>query len=176
MLDVRGLAKRYGEVAVFRNVSLAVAAGWTASLETANAAAAQLNAAGPTDGSTPLGEVVGRYLPSESPEESDFRHGVHSAMSTAELVNVWHAPVMPVYGGYLTLRDPLAGLDAIDSPPPIPQDQVNLLNLFYSVEWVIFAAAALFIWWRLVRDVEFRELGLDPVQLRRAKRHPQSHR
>ena len=27
MLDVRGLAKRYGEVAVFRNVSLAVAAG-----------------------------------------------------------------------------------------------------------------------------------------------------
>jgi len=78
--------------------------------------------------------------------------------------------VTPVYGGYLTLREPLAGLDAIDSPPPIPQDQVNLLNLFYSVEWVIFAGAALFIWWRLVRDVEFKELGIDLAAIRRARR------
>ena len=146
--------------------SLAVASGWTASEDVATAAAATLNASTGAE----LGEVVGRYLPTESPDESDFEHGARSALATAELVNLWREPATPVYTGYLVLRDPLAGLDAIDSPPPIPPDEVNLLNLFYAVEWAIFAGAALFIWWRLVRDAELKELGIDPAQLRRSRR------
>ena len=148
--------------------SLAVAAGWTASEDAAAAAVASLN--GADAASVDLGAVVGRYLPTESPDESDFEHATRSALATAELVNLWQEPATPVYTGYLVLRDPLAGLDEIDSPPPIPQDEVNLLNLFYAVEWAIFAGAALFIWWRLVRDAELKELGIDPAQLRRSRR------
>ncbi len=159
--------------------SLAVAVGWTADESQADAAAATLNAPGSTDGGQPLGSVTGRYLPTESPEESDFEHGEHSALATTELVNIWHAPATPVYGGYLTLKTPPAAvageLEAIDSPPPIPQDQVNLLNLFYAAEWVIFAGSAVFIWWRLVRDAELKELGIDPVQVRRMKRAKAIH-
>ena len=42
-------------------------------------------------------------------------------------------------------------------PQPPPQ-QVNWLNLFYSVEWIVFAGFALFIWWRMVKDDYRRDL------------------
>jgi hypothetical protein len=42
--------------------------------------------------------------------------------------------------------------------PQPPAQQVNWLNLFYSVEWVVFAGFALFIWWRLVKDDYRRDL------------------
>ena len=146
--------------------SLAVALGWTPSESDARSVVDALDGAA-GDAPLDLGAATGRYLPPESPQASDYRHGERSALSTAELVNLWRtAPTdAGTYGGYLTLRTPPAlvadDLAAIDSPPPIPQDQVNLLNLFYAVEWVIFAAAAVFIWWRLVRDAELKELGID---------------
>ena len=62
-------------------VTLAVAAGWAATQEEAIAAAATLDAA------ADLGEVTGRYLPPESPQQSNFETGVRSALATAELVN-----------------------------------------------------------------------------------------
>jgi len=125
--------------------SLAVAAGWAATEAEARAAAARVDAAGD------LGEVRGRYLPPESPQESDFEHGVHSALAPAELVNEWRE-AGPTYAGYLVLDTPLGGLEAIDAPPPQPDTELNLLNLFYAIEWVIFAGAALYLWWRLVKD------------------------
>ena len=42
--------------------------------------------------------------------------------------------------------------------PQPPAQQVNWLNLFYSLEWVVFAGFALFIWWRLVKDDYQRDL------------------
>ncbi len=125
--------------------SLAVAVGWAPTEDAANAALATVDRAGD------LGTVTGRYLPTESPQDSDFTKGVHSALATAELVNEWHQ-AGPVYGGYLVLAQPLGGLVAIDAPAPEPPDQVNLLNLFYAIEWVVFAGGAVFLWWRLVRD------------------------
>ncbi|MCC7128649.1 MAG: SURF1 family protein, partial [Microbacteriaceae bacterium] len=35
--------------------------------------------------------------------------------------------------------------------------ELNLLNLFYAAEWVIFAGFAVFLWWRLVKDAWLRE-------------------
>ncbi len=29
---------------------------------------------------------------------------------------------------------------------------LNLLNVFYAVEWVLFAGFAIYLWYRLVRD------------------------
>ena len=55
-----------------------------------------------------------------------------------------------------------AGLDLIDAPPPITEIGLNLLNVFYAVEWVIFAGFAIFLWYRLVKDAW--ELENEPVE------------
>jgi membrane protein implicated in regulation of membrane protease activity len=52
---------------------------------------------------------------------------------------------------------PPAGLVAIDSPPPIQQQTVNWLNIFYAAEWAIFAGFAVFFWYRLVKDAKEKE-------------------
>lgn len=150
--------------------SLAVATGWAATEGQATDAVAALDDARIRS----LETVEGRYLPSESPQETDFEAEPRSALSVGELLNLWATPADGVYGGYLVLDAPPAGIDleAIDSPAPLPPEQVNLLNLFYAIEWVVFAGAALFLWWRLVRDEELAEAGIDPAEVRRARRRP----
>lgn len=41
----------------------------------------------------------------------------------------------------------------------IEQDSINWLSAFYFVEWIVFAAFAIFLWWRLVRDEQNRLLS-----------------
>ena len=96
-------------------------------------------------------EWVGRYLPSEEPQSSDFEAGEFSAMSVPALVNVW-AEVGPVYGGFLIADGAPAGYAQIDAAAPAREVALNLLNVFYAIEWAIFAGFALYLWYRLVRD------------------------
>lgn len=130
--------------------SLAVALGWAPDAAAAEAAIAGIPAGEPL-------ELAGRYLPSESPEVNDVEEGERRAMSAAELVNLWAEPGTP-YAGYLVLAEPLGGLDAIHSPPPLRGGDINWLNLFYALEWVIFAGFAIYLWYRLVRDEFEREI------------------
>lgn len=101
----------------------------------------------------PSGEatLTGRYVPSESPQVSDFEAGERTAIAVAELINLWGEPG-PVYSGYVVLADAPAGLATIAAPPPEVDPELNLLNLFYAIEWVIFGGFAVYLWWRLVRD------------------------
>jgi hypothetical protein len=62
-----------------------------------------------------------------------------------------------VYGGYLVARAAAPGLDAIDSPAPSQEVSLNWLNLFYAAEWAIFAGFAVYLWYRLVKDVVEKE-------------------
>lgn len=101
-------------------------------------------------------DLVGRYLPSEVASDSDFEEGARNAIAVADLINVWPEAV-PAYGGYLVLDDAPFGLDAIYSPAPSREVSLNLLNVFYAIEWVIFAGFAIYLWYRLVRDVVERE-------------------
>jgi surfeit locus 1 family protein len=101
-------------------------------------------------------ELQGRYLPSEAPTGSDFEEGERSAISVAELINIW-PDASPAYGGYLVLDDPPFGLEQIYSPAPTREIEFNLLNVFYALEWAIFAGFAIYLWYRLVRDVVERE-------------------
>lgn len=126
--------------------SIAVALGWAATDSEATQAMGRL------DQSAPNGTVTGRYLPSESPQESDFEAGKHSALAVAELVNLWKQAPAGVYGGYLVADTAASGLDRIDSPRPLSEVSLNLLNVFYAIEWVVFAGFAIFLWYRLVRD------------------------
>ena len=124
-------------------VSLVVALGWTA-----------------THGMPALADervtLTGRYLPSEVASDSDFEAGERNAISVADLINVWPDAV-PVYGGYLVLDDAPEPLETIYSPPPQQEVSLNLLNVFYALEWAIFAGFAIYLWYRLVQDVVEKE-------------------
>jgi cytochrome oxidase assembly protein ShyY1 len=135
-----------GHAIVDDGASIAVALGWA---ETADAAASSISE---LQASPPDSAITGRYLPSESPQESDFEAGQHSALAVAELINTWTTAPDGVYGGYAVSRAEVAGLELIDSPPPSTEVSLNLLNIFYALEWVIFAGFAIFLWWRLVKD------------------------
>lgn len=129
--------------------SLAVALGWAATEAEAEAAADALQ-------SEP-GLVTGRYMPSESPTTVDFEGDTRDAMSIADLINRWPDFSGGVYAGYVILDEPLDGLESITSVPPEQQTQLNWLNVFYAIEWIVFALFAFYLWYRLVQDVRERE-------------------
>ncbi|MEK9599514.1 MAG: SURF1 family protein [Pontimonas sp.] len=124
--------------------SLAVAVGFAPSGVSANTLPAT------------TGEIVGRYVPTESPQQSDFVAGEISTVAIPELLNLWAGPG-PVYGGYLVLSEAPEGLTTIGTEAPPTESQLNWLNLFYALQWVIFGLFALYLWWRLVRDEWERE-------------------
>lgn len=135
---------------------LPVAIGWAADRDTAQGAADAFDAA--ADGS--VAQIVGRFLPSEAPIAPD-EDGDPFAMTTvavAQLINVWgDYDDRPVYFGYVTATDAAPGLAPIASPPPEHTFELNWLNVFYAVEWVVFAGFAVYLWYRLVRDAVERE-------------------
>lgn len=146
--------------------SLAVALGWTADGSAAVAAAEALAAAG----DTPVETLTGRYLPTEAPVLADLEEPadgirsldgspLQSSLAVAALVNRWAEfdDAAVVYGGYLVDSAAPPGLTAIDSPEPDSSVQLNWLNVFYAVEWVVFAGFAIYLWYRLVRDAWERE-------------------
>jgi cytochrome oxidase assembly protein ShyY1 len=63
-----------------------------------------------------------------------------------------------LYGAYLiardaTPRDAMAGLEPVTPDSlPAPDTTTGLRNLFYAVEWWVFAGFALFIWGRWAKD------------------------
>jgi len=135
---------------------LAVALGWSADRSAVEAARDALSA----QPAAPV-SLTGRYLPPDDPETAGHAApGEPSAMSVAELVNMWSEYSGPAYGGYLVASSAPAGLTAIDSPPPVPEETLNWLNLFYAIEWAVFAGFALYFWYRLVRDAWHREIEL----------------
>ncbi len=137
--------------------SLAVGLGWAADADAAAAA---------EDAVPERLEVAGRYLPTESPELNDVEDGERRVLSIGELINLWEEPG-PVYAGFVVLADPTPGLDAIHQPPPIRDTSLNWLNVFYAIEWVVFAGFAVFLWYRLVRDAWEAEVaeGAQAAQL-----------
>ncbi|KIS26560.1 membrane protein [Arthrobacter sp. SPG23] len=113
-------------------------------------------------------ELTGRLLPSEAPLPNTAPEpGRATAVSVAELINAWEVSSYP---GFVAATSELAAgadvsaaavngeLKPLNIGPQPPAQQVNWLNLFYSVEWIVFAGFALFIWWRMVKDDYRRDL------------------
>jgi len=104
--------------------------------------------------------VEGRYYPAESPDQDDFTKGEYSAVATARLVNEWKHFDGQVYGGYIVASQSAAAearLGTIADRAPTREVQFDWLNLFYAVEWVVFAGFAVFLWYRFVKDAWERE-------------------
>lgn len=149
-------APKLSGVAASPKTWIPVARGWVAD-------AAQ---AGPPPSGTIT--VTGRLLPSEAPLPNvDAGPGRASAVAVAELINKWE---ISSYPGFVAATSEVAGgvhvaaddaVKALNIPAQPPAQQVNWLNLFYSVEWVVFAGFALYIWWRMVADDYRRDLEDD---------------
>jgi len=124
--------------------SVAVVAGW---------APAQFE--GPYPDTS--GVIVGRYVPTESPQTSDFEAGRREVIAIGEMVNLWAEPG-PVYGGFIVMEEAPEPLRTIPTEAPATDASLNILNVFYSIQWLIFAVFALYFWYRLVKDDLEKEL------------------
>lgn len=131
-----------------------VVLGWVPSAEDAAAVPEQEGEAA----------VVGRLLPPEAPEVQRNTEGRVPSLSTAELSNIWDATT---YAAFVVASDVTvdgvavpftAGLEPVVVGPQPQDTPINWLNIFYAVEWVVFAGFAFFLWWRLVADDHRRTL------------------
>lgn len=153
---------------------LAVAIGWSPTREQADAAASALAATPIPSAVTLTGRLIsdeGPALPPRGGAPTDM-----SQMSPAALLGQWSdVEGLDVYRPYLVADIGTTGfavpdgLVAIDSPAPAEGSAVNWLNIFYAVEWAIFAGFAFYMWYRLAKDawekeVEDLEEGAEPVQ------------
>lgn len=147
------------DVAAPGDPALAVARGWVETFEEAEAALDELareDAAAQSEAVT----IEGRLVPNEAPVRPATGAPTDELTTVAlsALVNRWtDLGEKPVYWGYVISAEPVASLELIDAPPPDSPITVNWLNVFYAVEWVVFAGFAVFLWYRLLRDEFERE-------------------
>ncbi len=127
------------------NASVVVALGWAKTAADARQAITFV----PTSTTVTIG---GRYLPTEAADDGQFVNGRLTVVSVPQLINEWNDVTGDVYNGYVVADRTWGGMTAIYSPPPIDKATVNWLNIFYAVEWVVFAGFAIFLWYRLVKD------------------------
>lgn len=142
-------------VAATKEVVIPVARGWVSGTENIPVA--------------PEGNMVieGRLLNSEGPDVApNLPAGQINALSSAELTNTWD---LTTYAAFIVSRSEMIGGQEVGAAEssgalaPITvtatdqNDKINWLNIFYAIEWVVFAGFALFLWWRLVADDYRRE-------------------
>lgn len=137
--------------------SLTVAIGFSESLETIEQARQRFQ-----ESMLPQAflEATGRYLQTEAPVElpDSSKSYLLGSLSLAQLVNLYAGERIESFAGFLALDAPIGlELDPIQLPPQEVGTRVNWLTLFYAVEWVLFGAFAVFLWWRLVEDQRIRE-------------------
>jgi cytochrome oxidase assembly protein ShyY1 len=108
----------------------------------------------------PPGEVTvtGHLKDSEAGRGGDLPDGIVETISSAELANLWGGPT---WSGYLVEftttadgRSDVSPTGLRHAPPPGMAEAtgLNIQNLAYAVEWVIFGGFALALWVRMVRD------------------------
>ncbi|WP_345544243.1 SURF1 family protein [Microbacterium jejuense] len=147
-----------GETEVTGPVSVAVALGWASTMDAAHAAVETLERE--ASDADPI-DVTGRLIADEGPVLPP--HGADpqtmTRMSPAALLGRWHdIEELSVFRPYLASTEALGGLDAISSPAPEEGSTVNWLNIFYAVEWAVFAGFAFYLWYRLAKDAWEKEL------------------
>ncbi|SOC89072.1 Cytochrome oxidase assembly protein ShyY1 [Curtobacterium sp. 314Chir4.1] len=133
--------------------SLPVVIGWSDQRSAAVAGGDRL-----TDGARLT--IEGRYYPAESPDQDTYDKGEYSAVAPARFVNTWKSFDDEMYLGYVVADGTTAkaaDLGTIADRAPTREVQFDWLNLFYAVEWVVFAGFAVFLWYRFVKDAWERE-------------------
>ncbi len=138
--------------------SIAVAIGWAPTRDAAVTAAERLDSEGVEDVAL---AVTGRLVPDEGPAlpPADADPFTMTRMSPAALLSQWHdTEALAVYRPFLAADVAQGGLIDISSPAPVESGGVNWLNIFYALEWAVFAGFAFYLWYRLARDAWEREV------------------
>ncbi|MDO5627443.1 MAG: SURF1 family protein [Mobilicoccus sp.] len=107
----------------------------------------------------PTGEVTvhGSIQPQEGPPDEPriMPAGQAQTVDLSSFVNIWPSDIYNAFV-FVEREDPAAtGASAqfrIVPPPAINPGGVNWRNFAYAVQWWIFAAFVLYVWWRMVRD------------------------
>lgn len=105
-------------------------------------------------------EIRGRIEASEA-ATGGVRDGVAPEIATPMLVNAWGRPM---YSGYVAQTGGDGQGTGAGALRPLPESGsdftrgMNLQNLGYALQWVLFAAFFLYLWWRVVRQAHRDEL------------------
>ena len=109
-------------------------------------------------------ELVGGLQPPEGSTtvDEDPDDDVLPQLRIADLIQ--HVD-QDLYGAYVVAAEPTDGLEKADLEQlPDAGSFTALRNLLYALEWWVFGAFAIFIWWRYLRDTMQREdAAEDPV-------------
>ncbi|CAB4541334.1 unannotated protein [freshwater metagenome] len=100
-------------------------------------------------------EIAGFVEPSDPVRDGGEYLG---SVALSDLVNRYFDEPTPSYPIYLIVQ---SGIDMELEPIQIgirsQQVEINWLTAFYAAEWLFFAFAAFYFWWRLVKDQVIRE-------------------
>ncbi len=136
--------------------SVAVALGWAPTEEVAREAVERLEGEASVSVAV-TGRLISDEGPVPPPPGADPQ--TMTRMSPAMLLGQWQdVDGLFVYRPYIASEEPFGGLDAITSPAPEAGSSVNWLNIFYALEWAVFAGFAFYLWYRLAKDAWEKEL------------------
>jgi surfeit locus 1 family protein len=105
--------------------------------------------------------VTGGLAPPESPVDAPVGPGEIGSVDTSVLVNTWPGEL---YNAFLFLEseDPGTGPQLTKVPTPLGETGIQWRNALYAVQWWVFAAFALWLWWRMVREEHVRQGDIEP--------------
>ena len=109
-----------------------------------------------------LREFIGIYEPTEDPRPSEGN--TFESLSIPQLINLPDLPeTVDAYAGFVIVQSPTDPGHKIVIGNNPGQSLFNWLTAFYALEWILFAGAAVFLWWRAVRDQVIREAAKDTI-------------
>ncbi len=97
--------------------------------------------------------VQGWLQPGESSGEADEDPG-DDVLPTLRIADVLARMDQDLYGGYVIAKEPREQLLTAVTPDQLPSPSAftSLRNLLYALEWWVFGAFAVFLWWRWCTD------------------------
>lgn len=103
-------------------------------------------------------ELTGYLEPTEAPLARSSE--VYESLSLSQLVNDLFdepTPILPIFV-IVTEGYSVSDLEMVQIDIQSERVEINWLTAFYAVEWLIFGVFAFYLWWRLVRDEQEKEL------------------
>lgn len=138
---------------------IALALGWYPTVQEAKAQADRVRNLAED---MALREYTGIYEPTEDPRPSNGY--TFETLSIPQLINLPELPeTVDAYAGFVIVQSPTDPGHKIVIGNNPGQNVFNWLTAFYALEWLIFAGAAVFLWWRAVRDQVIRETAKDTI-------------
>ena len=95
--------------------------------------------------------ISGGLAPGESPSPDPVPAGQIGSVDLSQLVNTWPGELYNAFG-FLESESPATASGLATVPTPLGETGVRWRNAAYAVQWWVFAAFALWMWGRMVRD------------------------